>query len=139
MEGKSDTVRTAYGDRWGLIMTNEDAQEICFTCILALLPSAMLGLVMIGERFYAALFNFWKFYGYGGDKGIDIGATAFFISASLCVIGFCACILIIFYLKKTDRKWLYRSAIAASVIYFVNSLMLFSLIASGLAFIHYGR
>jgi tight adherence protein B len=43
------------------------------------------------------------------------------------------------HLKKSDRKWLYRSSIVASVIYSINCLLLLILIASDLAFMVYGR
>lgn len=120
-------------------MTKEDVKDICLICILVLFPAAALGLFVILERFYAALFNVWKFYGYGGDKGIDIGASSFFFTIFFCICAICVCMPIIFYLRKSDRKWLYRSAMVTSVIYLINCLLLLILIVSGLAFITYER
>ncbi|MCL2658306.1 MAG: hypothetical protein FWD62_13015 [Betaproteobacteria bacterium] len=116
-------------------MKREDIQDICLVLISLLLPISILGLFWIGDRVYAAIFNAWKFYGYGSNNGIDIGVEPFYFAVFSCLLGLCVCIYIVFYLKKSNRIWLYRSAVMASVIYFLNNLLLLLLVSSGLAFL----
>ncbi|MDR2128353.1 MAG: hypothetical protein LBP52_04730 [Burkholderiaceae bacterium] len=120
-------------------MVTKKSALFCWACIFLLFPASLLGLSVIAERFYAALFNAWKFHGYGGDKGIDIGASSFFLAMCFCLCGLFVCMLVAFRPGKHDRKWVYRSALVTGAIYSVNCLLLLVLIASDLAFITYER
>ena len=98
-----------------------------------------LSFIYIFDRTCAALFNFWKFYGYGADQGIDLGAKAFFFALVFCIFGLCACIFAARYVKRTNQKWLYRMAIISSIIYFIDVSQLLLLVSTDLAYIYFGR
>jgi hypothetical protein len=98
-----------------------------------------LSFIYIFDRICAALFNFWKFYGYGGDQGIDLGARAFFFVLGFCILGLCACIFAAYYVKRTNQKCLYRVAIISSIIYFIDVSQLLLLVSTDLAYIYFGR
>lgn len=61
-------------------------QKVCLVLALGLLAMAVLGLVLTGGRVAAALFDLWKFSGYKGGHGIDLGANSSFRFLSLCVL-----------------------------------------------------
>jgi hypothetical protein len=107
--------------------------------LIAFVFPSPLSFIYIFDRVYAALFNAWKFYGYGGDKGIDLGASYFFSALIFCILGLCACIFAAHYLKKTNQKWIYRLATISSIIYFINVFSLLLLVSTDLAYLYFGR
>lgn len=55
------------------------------------------------------------------------------------MLGMAACIPLIVVSMRIGDKLQYRLAVAASGIYFLNGVVLFSLIASGMAYFYCGR
>jgi len=106
--------------------------------ISLLLPASILCLAGIGERVYAASFSAWKFFE-KNNGGIDTGANISFAALFFCLLGVTASMFIVFLLKDSGRKWLFRSAVTASVVYFANGLLLFLLVKIGLAYLYCGR
>jgi len=119
-------------------MTKDDTHSVCLVLVSLLLPTSILCLVGIGERVCAALFSTWKFFG-NARGGIGIGANISFAALFSCLFGATVSMLIVYLLKDSGRKWLFRSAVTASVIYFMNGLLLFLLVKSGLAYLYCGR
>jgi len=114
-------------------------RRISIVLAFGLLAMAVLGLALVGDRVFTALFNLWKFSGYMDGHGIDLGANSSFQFLSLCLLATSACMLLALRARDWGDKLLYQLATAAGAIYFINGLLLFSLVSFGLAFLYCGR
>ena len=114
-------------------------QKICLALAFGLLIIAVLGLILVGDRFVAALFDVWKFSGFQQQHGIDLGANSSFQFLFICLLALSICMPLAIFAKRQNDQWLYRLVVAANVIYFINGLLLFLLVSSGLAFLYCGR
>ncbi|MDR2093608.1 MAG: hypothetical protein LBP58_09910 [Azoarcus sp.] len=109
----------------------------CAVAIFVLFLTAILGLIGIGERFCAVLYNAWKFYGFADDPGIPLSASAVFFGIGYSIFGLLICLIGTFTLKKAGRKWESQIAVAGCILYFINLFLLSFMIIGGLAFIYY--
>lgn len=114
-------------------------RKIYLALAIILLAAAVSGLLLVGERAFAAFFDVWKFNGYQHRQGIDLGANSSFEFLSLCMLGLTVCMPLAIISTRISDKLLCRLVIAASAIYAINALVLFTLLASGLAHLFCGR
>lgn len=114
-------------------------RKIYLPFVLILLAFAIFGLVLVGDRAAAGIFDAWKFSDSHRKQGIDLGANSSFEFLSFCMLGMAACIPLIVVSMRIGDKLQYRLAVAASGIYFLNGVVLFSLISSGMAYFYCGR
>jgi hypothetical protein len=113
--------------------------NIIFTIVsFFLIGFGAYGFYFIGERWMAALWQYYKFHGYGGDRGISLGQNSFlyFLLSSLFVI-FLLEVLFIFKIISNDS--LNRLFLYIKLLYVVNTLLLVLLPISGLAYVYHGR
>ena len=106
---------------------------------IILLLIAIWGFALISDRVFAALFDLWKFFGYNVKHGIPIGADSTFIFLLFTILAIEICMMFILISKASNNGLLYRLAILANIIYFVNSILIFILIFSKLAYLYCGR
>lgn len=113
-------------------------QKIFLVLALGLFAMAVSGLVLTGDRAAAALFDLWRFSGYKGRHGIDLGANSSFLLLSFSILAIGACMALALLAKGWNNKLLCRLATAAAAVYFVNGALMFLLVSSGLAFLYCG-
>ena len=94
---------------------------------------AVSGLALVGDRVAHALYELYKFAGFGHEKlsGISLGANVSFIFLSFCLLATGACMLLALLAKDWNNRTLYRFATAAGTVYFVNGTLMLLLIMSG--------
>lgn len=114
-------------------------RKILGPLVLALLAFGIFGLVMVGDRGVAALFDAWKFGGSPRKQGIDLGANSSLEFLMLSMFGMAACVPVVIVSLRRGDKLLYRLATAAIGTYLLSDVMLFALISSGLAYFYCGR
>jgi len=108
---------------------------------------AVLGLAEVADRVAHALYELWKFAGFGHAKldGISLGAMGTFVFLTFCLLATGVCVLLARRAKDWNNKLLYRFATMASTVYVVNVTLVVLLLSSGLlssiglAYLDWGR
>jgi hypothetical protein len=117
----------------------ENKITILTLVVFCLLLLALCGLYFLGDRILYSIFDYWRFRGYGHEQGIDLGAYSSLVFMTCNLLGVVATVPILLVSRNENNRRLYILSITTGMVYFLNGILLFCIISSGLAFLFCGR